>query len=53
RERRRLPQNATDLLTTWLHCHPEHPFPSKEVKKQLSRATGLSLSQISTWMTNV
>jgi len=52
-KRGKLPKETTDYLKAWLHRHSDHPYPSEEEKKQLSSATGLSMSQVSNWMINV
>ncbi|KAK7025893.1 hypothetical protein R3P38DRAFT_2473508, partial [Favolaschia claudopus] len=49
----KFPKATIELLKAWLRYHSDHPYPSKEQKKGLSHATGLSISQISNWMINV
>jgi len=53
RKRGKLPKPATDHLEDWLHRHSDNPHPSEDEKKQLSHASGLSMSQVSNWMINV
>ncbi|KAE9388621.1 hypothetical protein BT96DRAFT_890431 [Gymnopus androsaceus JB14] len=50
--KRKLSQETVDFLKAWLHRHSDHPYPSEDEAKQLSRATGLSMRQVSNWMIN-
>ena len=52
-KRGKLPKPVTNYLKDWLHRHSDHPYPTEDEKKQLSQATGLSMSQVSNWMINV
>ncbi|KAF9074104.1 hypothetical protein BDP27DRAFT_1214636, partial [Rhodocollybia butyracea] len=49
----KFPKETVDLLKAWLHRHSDLPYLSEEEGKQLCHATGLSISQVSSWMANV
>ncbi|KAJ8583887.1 hypothetical protein M405DRAFT_699015, partial [Rhizopogon salebrosus TDB-379] len=53
RVRGKVPNETADPLKAWLHRHSDHPYPSEAEERQLSSATGLSMSQVSNWMINV
>ena len=53
RRGRRFPKETTDCLKAWLRRHSDHPYPSEDEKTQLCHATGLSRTQLSSWMVNV
>ena len=50
---RRFPKETTDYLKAWLDHHSDHPYPSEDEKTQLCHATGLSRTQLSSWMVSV
>jgi hypothetical protein len=43
---------ATDILKQWFATHLDDPFPTDQVKHALSKATQLTVQQISTWFIN-
>ena len=47
-----LPLEATDQLKRWVILHYRCPYPSERDKDELANATGLSVVQISNWMSN-
>ena len=40
------PQTATNILRGYLFCNLENPYPSEEVKEELARKSGLTVSQV-------
>lgn len=46
------PKEATDVLKKWILEHIQNPYPTKEEKEDLSRATGLTTTQLNDWFTN-
>ncbi|PWN99013.1 hypothetical protein FA09DRAFT_291313, partial [Tilletiopsis washingtonensis] len=50
RKRGKLPKAVTDLLKSWLLEHATHPYPTDEEKRRLCAATGLTMSQVSNWV---
>ena len=53
RRGRRFSKESTDYLKAWLHLHSDYPYPSDDEKTQLCHATGLSRTQLSSWMGKV
>lgn len=51
RRRGNLPKPVTDILRAWFHEHLDHPYPSEEDKQMFMTRTGLSISQVSAFMT--
>jgi len=43
----------TDILTDWMIENREHPFPTQDQIRGLSKATNLSDTQVVNWTTNV
>ena len=39
-------------LTAWFKSNAADPYPSKEVKEQLSKQTGKSVKQVNDWFIN-
>lgn len=52
KKRGNLPKQATNILKTWLFQHFLHPYPSEEEKRELSRQTSLTITQINNWFIN-
>ena len=52
KRRRNLDPSAVSALRGWFDCHTDNPYPSDVEKDELSRQTGLSVGQISTWFVN-
>lgn len=48
----RFSRAAIKTLKDWLDEHQHHPYPSEEEKDQLSKTTGLRVTQINTWLAN-
>ncbi|XP_070567036.1 uncharacterized protein [Ptychodera flava] len=48
-----LPNYARQILDCWYAEHQQHPYPSPEQKVELSRRTGLTLTQVRTWFANM
>ncbi len=42
----------TEKLRAWLLSHVDHPYPTDEEKRELCKATDLSMNQISNWFIN-
>ena len=40
------PTTATNILRGYLFCNLENPYPSEEVKEELARKSGLTVSQV-------
>jgi len=53
RERGGLSKPVIDHLKHWLLSHFDHPYPSEDEGKQLCHATGLSMDDVSSWISNV
>jgi len=52
RKRRNFTKNATEILTEYFYSHLSNPYPSEEVKEELARKCGISVSQVSNWFGN-
>ena len=52
RRRRNLPPAATQVLTEWLALHRDHPYASDMEKKTLAQKAGVSVEQVSNWLSN-
>ncbi|KAF7590768.1 hypothetical protein BBP40_002384 [Aspergillus hancockii] len=50
---RRLSAGAVKILQSWLDQHQDYPYPTGQEKEQLKQQTGLDVTQISNWFTNV
>lgn len=48
----RFPRAATLVLKRWLDANQANPYPTEGEKNELKDETGLSLTQISTWLAN-
>lgn len=46
----RFPRATTLVLKRWLETHADNPYPTDVEKERLKEETGLSHSQISTWL---
>ena len=49
---RNFPEVVTKVLRSWLLQNLDHPYPSRDEKKQLADATGLEILQVEDWFTN-
>jgi len=52
RKRRNFTKQATEVLNEYFYAHLSNPYPSEEAKEELSRACGISISQVSNWFGN-
>lgn len=50
--KRKLPTRAVDILKSWFHQHNSHPYPTDNEKAELSKETGLHITQINNWFIN-
>lgn len=53
RERLGLWRHLSAFLKDWLYQHSDHPYPDEEEKRQICDVTGLSMRQLTNWLTNV
>lgn len=47
RKRRNFSKKALDILNDYFYSHLANPYPSEEVKDELSRRCGITVSQVS------
>jgi hypothetical protein len=47
-----LPKKSVEILRKWLQDHFTHPYPSDGEKENLSKITGLTLTQVNNWFIN-
>ena len=52
RSRNRLSDYATQYLLRWFEQHVTSPYPTKEQKEQIAKATGLTTKQVRNWYVN-
>ncbi|KAK3676982.1 homeodomain super [Recurvomyces mirabilis] len=52
RKRSNLPKQSTEIMKTWFDQNITNPYPSEEQKALFSRATGISMTQVSNWFIN-
>ncbi|XP_045515340.1 homeobox protein extradenticle isoform X4 [Pieris brassicae] len=52
RKRRNFSKRALDLLNDYFYSHLANPYPNEEVKSELSRQCGITVSQVSNWFGN-
>nr|BAW32717.1 spiralian-TALE-C homeobox protein [Nipponacmea fuscoviridis] len=52
RSRPVLSKSTIQKLETWYTAHEEHPYPNNEVTEDLSRACGITYSQVRKWFAN-
>lgn len=52
RDKRKHHPVVTNVLTSWLNDHIEHPYPSHTEKQFLLQKTGLNPSQLDNWFIN-
>lgn len=50
--RQNFSSKAQKILNDWFQKHPSPDFATKEAKEELSKATGLTIKQVSTWLIN-
>lgn len=51
-KRNNFPAKAVSILSDWFSKHPSPSEFTKEAKEELSQKTGLTVKQVSTWLTN-
>lgn len=47
-----LPKKSVEILKNWLKDHFTHPYPNDSEKDELSKMTGLTLTQVNNWFIN-
>ncbi|XP_061383070.1 homeobox protein extradenticle isoform X2 [Danaus plexippus] len=52
RKRRNFSKRALELLNDYFYSHLANPYPSEEVKAELARLCGITVSQVSNWFGN-
>lgn len=52
KRRGNLPKEATATFRRWFQEHYDHPYPTEEEKRALSRETGTGVAQITNWFIN-
>ncbi|XP_039723931.1 pre-B-cell leukemia transcription factor 4 isoform X2 [Pteropus medius] len=52
RKRRNFSKQATEVLNEYFYSHLSNPYPSEEVKQELARKGGITVSQVSNWFGN-
>ncbi|KAK5696095.1 homeodomain superfamily [Elasticomyces elasticus] len=52
RKRSNLPKQSTEIMKTWFDRNITNPYPSEDQKALFSRATGISMTQVSNWFIN-
>ncbi|KAI7540616.1 hypothetical protein KC331_g9072 [Hortaea werneckii] len=52
RKRSNLPKQSTEIMKTWFDENMSNPYPSEEQKALFSKATGISMTQVSNWFIN-
>jgi hypothetical protein len=50
--RRGISLDSIIVLQTWLDSHLSNPYPTREEKEELAKATSLTVKQVSTWFSN-
>ena len=48
----RLPRGVTQRLRSWLLDHVDHPYPTDQDKRLMCQDTGLTLRQVSMWVSS-
>lgn len=46
RKRRNFSKQATEVLNEYFYSHLSNPYPSEEVKQELARKGGITVSQV-------
>jgi pre-B-cell leukemia transcription factor 1 len=52
RKRRNFSKQATEVLNEYFYEHLSNPYPSEEIKEDLARKCGITVSQVSNWFGN-
>merc|ERR1719355_477714 len=52
RERRNFSKTSQEILNEYFYSNLANPYPSEEVKEELARKCGITVSQVSNWFGN-
>merc|ERR1712051_497679 len=52
RKRRNFSKKASEILNEYFYSNLANPYPSEEVKEELARKCGITVSQVSNWFGN-
>merc|ERR1712200_45996 len=52
RKRRNFSKQASEILNEYFYSNLANPYPSEEVKEELGRKCGITVSQVSNWFGN-
>merc|ERR1719507_1946157 len=52
RKRRNFSKKSSEILNEYFYSHLSNPYPSEEVKEELARKCGITVSQVSNWFGN-
>lgn len=52
RKRRNHSKPASEVLNEYFYAHLNNPYPSEEVKEELAKKAGISISQVNNWFGN-
>lgn len=52
RKRRNFTKTATEVLNEYFYANLSNPYPTEEVKEELAKKCGITLSQVSNWFGN-
>jgi len=52
RKRRNFSKPASEVLNEYFYAHLNNPYPSEEVKEELAKKAGISISQVNNWFGN-
>merc|ERR1711956_175658 len=52
RKRRNFSKKSSEILNEYFYSNLANPYPSEEVKEELARKCGITVSQVSNWFGN-
>lgn len=52
RKRRNFGKKSSEVLNEWFYSNLINPYPSEEVKEELARSSGITVSQVNNWFGN-
>merc|ERR1719273_2626580 len=52
RKRRNFGKKSSEILNEWFYSNLVNPYPSDEIKEELARKCGISVSQVCSWFGN-
>ncbi|XP_037083357.1 homeobox protein extradenticle-like isoform X5 [Pollicipes pollicipes] len=52
RRRRNFTKQSTEILSEYFYSHLANPYPTEEVKEQLAKKCGITVSQVCNWFGN-